>query len=61
MTGVMCKKDIQEITCPDNPCDTAQCSNIPNAICVPSSCGQCSARFFNNTTGDDITSSCNMN
>ena len=57
----MCKKDIQEITCPDNPCDTAQCSNIPDAICVPSSCGQCSARFFNNTTGDDITSSCNMN
>ena len=57
MTGIKCKNDVQVVQCLDNPCDTTKCPNIPDAICVPSSCGQCSAHFFN-SSGDDITSSC---
>ena len=57
MTGIKCKNDVQEVQCLDNPCDRAQCPNIPDATCVPSNCGQCLARFFN-SSGDDITSSC---
>ena len=60
MTGVRCKNDFQVVQCLDNPCDTVKCPNIPDAICVPSSCGQCSAHFFN-SSGDNITSSCSMN
>ena len=48
------------VQCLNNPCGTAQCPNITDAICVRSNCGQCSAHFFNKTSGDDITSSCNM-
>ena len=57
ISGEKCKKDIQNMQCLVNPCDLAQCPKIPDAICVPSSCGQCSAHFFN-TSGDNITSSC---
>ena len=59
MTGVKCKKDIEEVQCLINPCDTVQCPNIPDAICVPSSCGQCSAHFFN-SSGHNVTKSCSM-
>ena len=57
--GVKCNKDIQVVQCLDNPCDTAQCPNIPDAICVLSTCGQCSAHFFD-PSGDDITRNCRM-
>ena len=60
MTGIKCKKDVQAVQCPDNPCDTAQCTNKPDAICVPSNCGQCSAHFYN-AFGHNITSSCGIN
>ena len=56
-TGIKCKKNVHEVQCLNNPCDTAQCPNIPDAICAPSSYGQYSAHFFN-TSGDNITSSC---
>ena len=59
MTGGKCKNDVQLVQCLDNPCDTAQCPNIPDTICVPSNCGQCSAHFFN-TSGHNITSICSM-
>ena len=58
ITGAKCK-DSEEVQCLDNPCDIAQCPNIPDAICVPSSCGQCSAHFFN-TSGHNVTSNCSM-
>ena len=57
MTGVKCKEGTQEVQCPDNPCNTVLCPNIPDAICVPSNCGQCSAHFFN-ASGHNVTSSC---
>ena len=57
MTGGKSKNDIQQVQCLDNPCDTAQCPNIPDAICVPSNCGHCSAHFFN-ASGHNVTSSC---
>ena len=59
MTGGKCKNGVQRVQCLDDPCDTAQCPNIPDAICVPSSCGQCSAHFFN-TSGHNVTSICSM-
>ena len=41
MTGVKCKNYVQVVQCLENPCDTAQCPNIPDPICVPSNFGQC--------------------
>ena len=58
ITGGKCK-DIEEVQCLNNPCDMAQCPNIPDAMCVPTSCGQCSAHFFN-TSGHNVTSNCSM-
>ena len=55
-TGEKCK-DIQPVQCPDNPCETTLCPNLPDAICVSSNCGQCSAHFFN-TSGHNVTDSC---
>ena len=57
ITGNRCEDGVQLVQCLYNPCDTAQCPNIPDAKCVPSSCGQCSAHFFN-TSGHNVTSSC---
>ena len=59
MTGGKCKSDIQKVHCLGNPCDTVQCPNIRDAICIPSSCGQCSAHFFN-ISGHNVTNSCSM-
>ena len=59
MTGDRCEKGVQEVQCLRNPCETALCQNIPNATCLPSSCGQCLPQFFN-STGHDVTSSCSM-
>ena len=56
ITGNKCEDD-EPVQCVINPCDTAQCPNISNAICVPSTCGQCSARFYN-TSGYDVTNQC---
>ena len=36
MTGVKCKNDLEVVTCLNNPCDTAQCPNLPDALCVSS-------------------------
>ena len=55
--GVKCEKNVKAVKCLYDPCITTQCLNIPNATCVPYTCGQCSARFFN-TSGQDVTSSC---
>ena len=47
----------QTVTCLNNPCDYKRCPNILNTVCVPKSCGGCSAHFYN-TTGDDVTDVC---
>ena len=57
MTGVKCEKSLEVVQCQENPCDTVICPKIPDAICVQSSCGQCSAHFFN-TSGHNVTSIC---
>ena len=57
ITGKKCDDDVQSVQCLVNPCDIAQCPNIPNVTCVPSNCGQCSARFYN-TSGYDVTYKC---
>ena len=57
ITGSRCEDGVQQVQCLHNPCDTAQCPNIPDAKCIPSSCGQCSAHFFN-TSGHNVTSNC---
>ena len=57
MRGVKCKNNVQVVQCLNNVCDTVQCPNILDPICVPSNCGQCSVHLFN-SSGDDITSSC---
>ena len=56
ITGNKCEDD-EPVQCLINPCDTVQCPNISNATCVPSTCGQCSARFYN-TSGYDVTNQC---
>ena len=57
--GNRCEKGVQQLQCLPNPCDIVQCPNIPDAICVSSTCGQCSAHFFN-TSGHNITRHCSM-
>ena len=56
---VSCPIGISSLSCDTDSCDTAQCTNHPEAYCVTDNCGLCTYRFYN-STGDDVTNECGM-
>lgn len=56
---VSCPLGLHRVTCAVDPCNTASCSNIPDAVCVVDNCGVCSYKFYN-SSGHDITEYCGM-
>lgn len=48
---------VEQVACIYDPCQTAKCPNIPNAVCLAKKCGQCTAHFYN-SSGFDVTDLC---
>ena len=50
---------LDSVQCISNPCDNSMCPAYPNAVCEVDTCGDCSARYYNNEL-TEVTDMCGM-